>query len=304
MGNVELDFSFYHPEMDIYSDGDSENEILDIVQARKVEEILERENRWPILYHLSPERKNILSWYPFDKEKSLLEIGCGCGAVTELFMQRVQDVEAIESSKRRAMITKERQSNQENHLLLHVGDFNRIAAHLTKKYDYVTMIGVLEYAPMFSPEADDPFLAMLKRCHQLLLVGGKLFLAIENRLGAKYFAGAGEDHLGVRYVGVEGYAPSEKVKTFSRLELQRLLMSAGFQAEYQTWYYPYPDYKFPANIFSDEWLPRPADLYATVEALDTERLAVFDEQRFLQSLLPGEFPIFSNSFLVIAEKEP
>lgn len=302
MIDENLDLRYYHPEKDIYSDGNIENELLDAIQTGKEKELLENDYRWPVLYHLSSERENILCWYPFKKKAHLLEIGCGCGALTGLFTQKVQFVEAIESSKRRAFITKERYRQQKDKLLIHVGEFNEIAQNLTKNYDYVTLIGVLEYAPMFMPNSLNPFEMMLKKCNELLCPGGQLILAIENRLGAKYFAGAGEDHIGQRFVGIENYPEKTKVRTFSRWDLLTLLVKSGFQQADIEWYYPYPDYKFAMQIFSDEHLPLPTDLYADIEVLDTNQTKFFDERRFLQSVSPKAFPIFSNSFLVIARK--
>lgn len=301
MINSNLDFRFYHPEKDIYTDGDIENEILEAVQNNNGLELLASDCRWPVLYHLSPERENLLTWYPFKKESKLLEIGCGCGALTGLFTHRVKNVEAVESSKRRATITAIRHKN--TNLLIHVGEFTEIASQLNGRYDYVTLIGVLEYSPVFVLNSQNPFVEMLRKCCKLLCSGGKLFLAIENRLGIKYFAGAREDHIGQRFTGLEGYQKECTVKTFSHRELLNLLMQAGFKQNNLEWYYPYPDYKFATQVFSDHRLPYNGDLYADIESLDRERIELFDERKFLQSISPNDFPMFSNSFLVIARKE-
>ena len=55
-----LNLSFYKGK-DLYSDGDIEDELLNIVQNNDdYMEILKNDNRWPILYHLSPIRENLL----------------------------------------------------------------------------------------------------------------------------------------------------------------------------------------------------------------------------------------------------
>jgi len=47
---------------DFYIDGDVENDLLKIVKSGKdYEEILAKDNRWAILYHLSPIRQNIIN---------------------------------------------------------------------------------------------------------------------------------------------------------------------------------------------------------------------------------------------------
>ena len=57
------------------------------------------------------------------------------------------------------------------------------------------LIGVLEYAGVFS-DGYEPALKMLKKARSMLNPNGRLFIAIENQLGLKYFAGVPEDHIG------------------------------------------------------------------------------------------------------------
>ena len=67
IGKVFLDTTYY-PGKDLYSDGAIEDEMLSIARDYAPEEfnrvIAERES-WPILYHFSHIRENILSWVPF-----------------------------------------------------------------------------------------------------------------------------------------------------------------------------------------------------------------------------------------------
>ncbi len=68
IGKVRLDYSEY-PGTDLYSDGEVENELLDIVKNRTPEEyakVIEQRKSWPILYHLSPLRENIIDWLPWE----------------------------------------------------------------------------------------------------------------------------------------------------------------------------------------------------------------------------------------------
>ena len=68
-------------------------------------------------------------------------------------------------------------------------------------------------------------------------------------------------------------------------------------------FYPYPDYKFPLAVYSDEYLPKRGELHNNLCNMDRQRLLLFDETRAYDSLVDeGQFPEFSNSFLVILEK--
>ena len=66
IGKVKLDYSVYAGK-DLYSDGDVEDELLDIVKNKTPAEyakVIEQRKSWPILYHLSPLRENIIDWLP------------------------------------------------------------------------------------------------------------------------------------------------------------------------------------------------------------------------------------------------
>ena len=61
--------------------------ILEIVKSgNDLEEFLTGESEWEYLYNLSRIRRNILEWYDFNPEGSLLEIGGECGPITGLFL--------------------------------------------------------------------------------------------------------------------------------------------------------------------------------------------------------------------------
>ena len=138
IGSVLLDLSAYTGD-DAYSDGDIENEMLVAARGGKCEEMLERDNRWPVLYHFSDMRENLVSWMPIEN-KTVLEIGCGCGAITGTLASRASEVDAVEISPRRAEIAAWRHKKADN-LTIHVGNLNNM--RISKKFDIVTLIGVL-----------------------------------------------------------------------------------------------------------------------------------------------------------------
>lgn len=92
IGNVTLNYKFY-PGEDFYSDGVIEDEILKIVKdASRVEypSIIEERKSWPVLYHLSPLRGNIVDWLPIKPGDKVLEIGSGCGAITDKLSEKAK----------------------------------------------------------------------------------------------------------------------------------------------------------------------------------------------------------------------
>ncbi len=287
-----------------YNDGDDiENYILSVYKKNPTDEdidkILQSNDTWAIQYHLSPDRKNLLSWYNFKKGSSVLEVGAGCGAVTEVFLDKGLDITAVELTKRRADIIRERYKGRQG-LKVYAGNIHE--QNLTKKFDYLTLIGVLEYAGRFT-KGDTPFQTMLEENKVFLKKGGEIIIAIENKLGLKYWRGAPEDHINRIFEGVEGYPNYDGVKTFSRKELRELLEKAGFKDI--RFYYPLPDYKFCYEIFSDDYVPTVRHrvtpiLFPTPHP--SQSYSVFNERYVAESLQDaGLFKDFANSFLVFAK---
>ena len=253
IGNITLDYTYYAGE-DLYSDGAVEDHLLKIAMDCKenlYNDVIAREKSWPVLYHFSHIRQNIAQWLPISKADQVLEIGSGCGAVTGILAKKAGVVRCIELSKKRSYINAYR-NRKENNIRIDVGNFQDIEQNLTEKYDYITLIGVFEYSEGYIG-GKDPYVNMLKKISAHLKPGGRIVIAIENRLGLKYWAGCREDHVGEFFEGLEGYSHTSGVKTFSRGELEKVIRAAGnFQMDF---YYPYPDYKFPMTIYSDRRLP-------------------------------------------------
>lgn len=298
IGKVVLNYEYYSG-VDSYSDGNIEDDLLELVKREEPEKIIQADHRWPILYHLSPVRQNILEWYPMDPEATVLEVGAGCGAITGVLSRKAKRVVCVELSKRRSLINANRNRDCDNVEIM-VGNFNDV--QLNEKFDYITLIGVLEYAAYYT-DAENPFEAFLENLRTMLKPEGKLLIAIENKYGLKYWAGVKEDHTGMLFDGLEGYHNTQSaVKTFSKDQLNEMIRHAGYKNA--DFYYPFPDYKFPTQIFSDEYLPKTADFAYDYSTYDNDRLMLFNETAVYQELLAdGKFPFFSNSFFIEATNE-
>ncbi len=124
-------------------------------------------------------------------------------------------------------------------------------------------------------------------------------MADANRIGLKYLAGCQEEYCGGYFTGIDGYPDAAAVgrsgRSYSRAEYTRLLQEAGFGG--LTFYYPYPDHKFPSVIYSDEWLPQKGELAEGRSNYDRDRVACFNERVMFDSLLEeGVFQTFSIPF--------
>ena len=258
---------------------------------------------WPSEYHLSNKRAQLLSGFDFDPSLKVLEVGCGCGAITRHLAENFNDVVSIEGSPVRARLAQMRTRDCDNVDIV-CAPFQDL--EFSEKFDLIICVGVLEYSASFVDE-DDPYQHVVKYFSELLKPDGRAVVAIENQFGLKYFSSSREDHLKLMFEGIEGYPMfADKVRTFGRVELERLLSAHFANIEF---YYPYPDYKIPDAVLSEEMLLSGCagelvagfasrDYYGPMPQLFDELLATLELAR--NELLPT----FSHSFVVIAGKAP
>lgn len=235
-----------------YTDGEAaEQELLHIIQSANdvslfSPDLLKSCDDWVRTYHFSPTRANILR--PFEntlKSAHVLEIGAGCGAITRYLGETAQRVTSIEGSLQRASIARARTRDIDSVTVIAE---NLFAFESAEQFDIVTSIGVFEYANVYTDAGLDGSTAFLNKANSLLKDDGVLIIAIENKLGLKYFAGAPEDHHWKEMYGIEGrYQPREPT-TYGRKEIETKLKAAGFQVV--DIHAAFPDYKFPATIIS------------------------------------------------------
>lgn len=206
---------------------------------------------WPSRYHLSGMRVNLLEAVTelFKPAWNALELGGGMGAVTPWLAKRFQTVDVIEGSLLRAKVLRRRVQDV-NNVEVFVDDLLQ-AQWPRPAYDFISLLGVMEYLPYFSDTAapEQVCINFLQKVNKTLTADGILAIAIENKLGAKYFSGCSEDHNGRLFSGLIGY-PEKSAITFSRYELLEILKKAGFsQIQF---YHLFPDYKLPKVVIRED----------------------------------------------------
>lgn len=234
-------------------------------------------------YHFSPFRHNLLSWYTFKKESNILEIGGECGALTSFLTTVSPNVTTIVKNKFEAKIIDKRIVNSTD-LNIIVGEYTEILEKLEKKFDYIIISNI---------ELIEKIKVVLKTSMKLLNYNGKILLAFNNTFGLQNLAGS----------KIPGYEyPFEQFEndkfSYSKTELDNL-MSQMYIDNYK-YFYPYPNYFFPFEIFSDKYLPKSGTLFNNVNTLEDERLITFDETKAYNKLIEsGQFINFVNSYLVV-----
>lgn len=269
---------------------------------------LTKEQRFILEYNTSPDRANVLRSLPLVSTDRVLEVGSGCGPVSQYLWSRAQTL-SIEASVSRAQAAASLLRKHVNpyHSALLSTDFYLLDG--SPNFDWVIFNGVLEYAAIYAGSQEaSPYVTMLKKAFRLLKPGGRCVVTIENRLGLKYFAGAPEDHFGQTSVGLEGYRTLDKkrpaIRTFSRPQITRLFNEAGYPDTH--FQYPFPDYKFTKVIVPDD---RPNWRFAADRLIDNSpawrspRDHHFDEPSVFRSLADeGTAGDFANSFLIVSPK--
>lgn len=108
--------------------------------------------------------------------------------------------------------------------------------------------------------------------------------------------------MGTWFSGLEDYPEGGVVRTFTRDGLIKIAKKCGFLDI--SMYYPYPDYKFMTTLYSDDRLPGKGELSSNLRNFDRERLQLFDEKLVFDTLIKeGQFPLFSNSYMLLLGKE-
>lgn len=255
------------------------------------DEALKKDDRWRVFYHLSDMRTGLLGWYELPPGAEVLEIGAGFGALTGQLCDMAGHVTAVERSLFRARSLVKRWTRREN-LDVYVGDFTELP--FRRRFDLITLIGVL---PRLAEGCQDlaPYIKYLRMLQEHLTPHGHILLAMDNRLGLKFFCGARDAHLEEPFGGLSGQ--SGECHIFTKEEICTLLKKAGYP--YVRFYYPLPDYRLPQMIFSDAQLPKESVGEALIPYDPTSDSRVLSETYLYRDIIKnGLFPQMANSFLV------
>lgn len=247
---------------------DQYDKLIEIINSEEnLEEFLTNETEYDYLYNLSHIRQNVIDWYDFEWDSSLLEIGAECGAITGLFCKRVKSVTALEKDERKCEVNRAR--NGELYNLKIVCTDTAEESDDQEKYDYITLIGEVTKDK-------------LETARRYTKKGTRLIIATDNKYGLKNWSS-------------EGFP-----ETYSMDELKAELAAMGFKLK-ET-YYPLPDYRFPLEIYSEECLPDKGIMNGNTPSYDREKVYMFDVTKTLDELSKdGQLKKFVNSFIWICE---
>lgn len=285
-----------------------DNDILKYIKAEDGTDyasVLEKDSRFEVFEHLADYRQGLLGWYDFHPESRLLELGAEFGSLTELFCRKCREVTAVEVDSVRCEGISRRCEGVSGLTVVNA-DWQEYVQSLDVSFDYIVLAGGLEQVGQdlsLPGESLSGPAAMLKLLLRQLSPRGRLFVAVDNRLGLKYFCGEKERNTGRPFAGIGNLWQEGKGRSFSRQELFALAQEAG--ASGVKCYYPLPDWRLPQLIYTDECLPEDnLDERLLVYHPDNKTLVADERKLYSDVVRGGVFPFFANSFLLELVNEP
>lgn len=258
-----------------------DREIVDIIkQSRKEEykDIIEKSGELKVLNALSTIRRNIINWYPFKFDATLLEINTNFGEITEELCTRVKKVVTIENSKEKVEAINKRLEKVKNVEIINE-DLNNI--NFEEVFDYIIINSVEE-----NDYSLEQYLEFSKR---YLKEDGTILFTCDNKFGLKTY------NVNLQENNTKKYLSGDKIKNIIQ------------KAEFYNckFYYPLPNYKTPNVIFTDKYLPNSETIVRDFTLYDKDEILVFDERNKYKEILKENrelFKFFANSFLVEISK--
>ena len=255
------------------------------------DEVLSADGRWEVFFHLSDMRQALFGWYDMPKDADVLEIGCGFGALTGVLAERSAHVAALDDSLFRARACAKRWDKKEN-VDVYAGQLRDIP--FPQRFDVITLVDIL---PRVADGENDlaPYAAYLKSLLSYLKPQGRILLAMDNRLGLKFFCGAHDPYSDEPFGELSDVIA--KGRLFTQAEIGEILAEAGLI--YWKFYYPLPDYRLPQFIFTDDALPCPdiGDVLIPYDPTPDARVLP-EASLYADAVRNGLFPGIANSFFV------
>jgi hypothetical protein len=263
-----------------------------------------------------------------------IDYGCMWGNVLVYCAKQCKGMIGVDQTEDSLRFLKKRLSEEklDNGYLVNTNLRNDI--DLSGKLDFSVINGVMEWVPdtstidlknhfkkskfKFVKPKNDPKseqIKFLKMANNNLKVGGKLYLAIENRYDYQHFLWKKDPHSNLMYTAFMPRLIANIISNiyygrpyvnyiYSKKDLKKMLSEAGF-AKTKV-YATFPDYRFPQKIIStdkqdtNDYSP----VYTSENRKDLVARIFYKTRKLLDVVIYKKMKLFSlaPSFIVIAEK--
>ena len=229
--------------------------------------------------------KNILQWYPMEKNLDTLQIGYIDAELVKQLCDKTRNVTILvqnEEEKQKIL-----QNSKRHNLKVKV--VQNFENYSDNEYDYVTLIGTLKtFENKIEVKAYRRLEFFLKLAKKMCKESGKIILVLDNKYGMKSWTTLKANK---NIICNQTYALSQKL-------INRLLEEQNL-TEYK-YYYVLPDYKATNAIFTDEYLPNLESINRNF-LYGEEEFENFNQTEAFIELLKEErqsFKFFANSYFV------
>ena len=253
-----------------------ESEIINYIKEYNKEDyskIIEKDNRLEIILALSDIRENIINWYPFKENATILEIGADFGQLTGFLCKNSTKVVSLEVLKEKREAIAKRHEEFKN--LTIIGNIEDVE----EKFDYIIIENLSE-------DLEECIKSIEKNINDNTVI---LFM-FNNKYALRSFNGL-------------IYVEKNSKEKYSKKMIENTLKKIGI--ENYKFYYPLPNYKLPNVIFTDEYLPNQESILRDFTLYDEHDILVFDEREKYKEILKENaelFKFFANSYLVEISK--
>lgn len=259
----------------------AEQDIISYIRdGEDTEEILKRDNRWEVFYHLSPMRESLFHWVDFKPDAKLLELGCGLGALTSLFSRKCAQVLAADWAEQKVETVKNRYQQYGN-LNVFAGDIQNYKGE--ERFDYAVLM------PSYYGCRLKTILGSVKN---LVKETGSIYIAVKNKLGIDVMAGK----------AAEGEAPYDawnvsQNEYYTYADVRSILGETGFKK--LRFYYPVPDHVLPQEIYAEDNLPDHLHYDRILNYYPNTDTLLLHPGKYMEEIMKNHiFRECANSFLV------
>ena len=233
-------------------------------------------------------KKNILHWYPNQKNKKILQIGYVEDEIIEELCNKFNKVVIIVNNEEQKKKIKS-ELNAEN--LEIITDFEELN---NRKFDYISLIGTMENYEM-NPQvkAHKKLQIILDLIENYIEEESKILLVIDNQYGMKFWT----------TLQAQKNILCNQNFALSKRAIEKILKQKGY--ENYKYYYVLPDYKAPNVIFTDKYLPNFESIHRDFLYGEEEYVNFNEVDAYIEILKedPNKFKFFANSFFIEASKK-
>lgn len=266
----------------------------------EVEEKIFKKLSYNKLNYFNYFKRNILNWYDFKKDSSILEIGADLGDITLMLSEfEFSNITSIEFNDIKYKIIQKRLEKSSNITAQKVNVLNCLPNKIDVKYDYITLIGLekiveniyINETNLSKKEMLEKFFLEIKK---FLKEDGVILLAFDNYLGVRNFSNLNENYK----------VPIENIeynidKIFTSKNILEILKNINLNSIKS--YYPFPNYINSDIIISEDYEKSTYNISSYNQNLEENSILTFDEKNVIKNILESSnkyMSIFANSIFL------